>query len=146
MRFYVLECLTPAGWGLFIEGEPAPVATFAAEHERTAQLCAVLLNAREATPHNVTTPTDAGRPVRLREPARDARMDDEGPDEAAGPHGSTVRVYGESGWAYVRFERKPAAHVLEELRGAGARWLGVRRGWRIQARDLPAAYSEAVAS
>jgi hypothetical protein len=152
MQYRIEEAPEGSGWILMREGEgPQTVATFQPDEERTARVAAVLLNAREAGAPAPRAPQPAGtqnqpRPApygwdSTKTPAPRAvapSQDDDGPTEyAAG--GATVTVW-PSGWAYVRFAAKPAAHVLESLRASGARWLGARKGWRLQADDLPAPF------
>ncbi len=151
--------------------------------ERTAQLVAVLLNAREAAPEDKPTPKriqrqrasgrgawagddepKAGRiysltglagggvaedvtdQERSAPRAVEPRREDTGPEQMRTPcGGGTVTVW-PSGLAYVRFTSKPEGWILEELREAGARWQGVRKGWKLQAENLPEGYDRAAAT
>jgi len=167
--------------------DPTPGAEVAVfTEERTAQLVAVLLNAREAAPEDRPTPkriqrqrasgrgqwggNDKPQPGRVYSltglagggVAEDVTPEGYGPrpraieprrdDEDSGPElfrtpcgGGTVAIW-PSGLAYVRFTSKPADWILEELRTAGARWMGVRKGWKLQAESLPEGYDRATAT
>jgi hypothetical protein len=189
MRYEAIE--KPEGWALYDnkapspDDSPEPGAEIGAFHEeRTAQLVAVLLNAREAAPEDKPTPKriqrqrasgtgawagndepQAGRVYSLSglagggvaedvtpegygpgPRAVEPRRDDDGPDVSRTPCGGGTVTAWPSGLAYVRFTSKPAAWILEELREAGARWQGVRRGWKLQAENLPEGYDRAAAA
>ena len=128
-RWTLRESLIPQGWGLFEDGNPAAVATFALEREGVARLVADLLN-RHAGAN--------GRPLPVTTPEGDALTFE--------PYiGCEVTAY-PSGWAYVRFARKPDTDTRDELKAAGARWLGARQAWRLLVDDLPKAYRPGVTS